>query len=226
MIAAIVLCQQDWQIWWRSAVLISQIPTWSRDLPTIPLTEVDWETVYASGPHGYSDYPAYRHPNTTPRAEHVKDNTRTEQGDRSAEAFDTLFNKREATLQQNVSGRQSTFSTAHISRQDVKDCSLLSVQRQIRCATKEQLIVAEGDYVINARPLHWYGKGRGVDCSRHCSIRRRSSVQYWDVLQDEATQKESVSGLPMFGKSFPSRQGVRHPHFGLTECEGTEEDYR
>ncbi len=25
-----------------------------------PLAEVDWETVYASGPHGYSDYPAYR----------------------------------------------------------------------------------------------------------------------------------------------------------------------
>jgi N-ethylmaleimide reductase len=24
-----------------------------------PLAEVDWETVYASGPHGYSDYPAY-----------------------------------------------------------------------------------------------------------------------------------------------------------------------
>src|SRR5580704_11664202 len=25
-----------------------------------PLAEVDWETVYASGPHGYSDYPAYQ----------------------------------------------------------------------------------------------------------------------------------------------------------------------
>jgi N-ethylmaleimide reductase len=25
-----------------------------------PLTEVDWETVYASGPHGYSDYPTYQ----------------------------------------------------------------------------------------------------------------------------------------------------------------------
>ena len=25
-----------------------------------PLAEVDWETVYASGPRGYSDYPAYQ----------------------------------------------------------------------------------------------------------------------------------------------------------------------
>jgi len=25
-----------------------------------PLAEVDWETVYASGPRGYSDYPSYQ----------------------------------------------------------------------------------------------------------------------------------------------------------------------
>jgi predicted SnoaL-like aldol condensation-catalyzing enzyme len=29
-------------------------------------------------------------------------------------------------------------------------------------------------------------------------------TEHWDVSQDEATQAESVSGLPMFGKSFPS----------------------
>jgi hypothetical protein len=29
-------------------------------------------------------------------------------------------------------------------------------------------------------------------------------AEHWDVLQDEATQAESVSSLPMFGKSFPS----------------------
>jgi N-ethylmaleimide reductase len=27
-----------------------------------PLAEVDWETVYASGPHGYSDYTTYQPP--------------------------------------------------------------------------------------------------------------------------------------------------------------------
>jgi N-ethylmaleimide reductase len=26
----------------------------------VPLAEVDWETVYASGPRGYSDYPEYQ----------------------------------------------------------------------------------------------------------------------------------------------------------------------
>jgi N-ethylmaleimide reductase len=33
-----------------------------------PLAEVDWETVYASGPHGYSDYPTYQSSQESPRS--------------------------------------------------------------------------------------------------------------------------------------------------------------
>ncbi len=29
-------------------------------------------------------------------------------------------------------------------------------------------------------------------------------AEHWDVLQDEATRAESVSGLPMFGGHFPA----------------------
>jgi hypothetical protein len=28
-------------------------------------------------------------------------------------------------------------------------------------------------------------------------------MEHWDVLQDEASQEESLSGRPMFGASFP-----------------------
>ncbi len=28
-------------------------------------------------------------------------------------------------------------------------------------------------------------------------------VEHWDVIQDEATQEQSKSGLPMFGTTFP-----------------------
>jgi predicted SnoaL-like aldol condensation-catalyzing enzyme len=28
-------------------------------------------------------------------------------------------------------------------------------------------------------------------------------AEHWDVLQDEATEAESQSGLPMFGAKFP-----------------------
>ena len=34
----------------------------------VSLAEVDWETVYASGPHGYSDYPAYQSSEDNPRS--------------------------------------------------------------------------------------------------------------------------------------------------------------
>jgi N-ethylmaleimide reductase len=33
-----------------------------------PLAEVDWETVYASGPHGYCDYPTYQPSEHNPRS--------------------------------------------------------------------------------------------------------------------------------------------------------------
>jgi predicted SnoaL-like aldol condensation-catalyzing enzyme len=29
-------------------------------------------------------------------------------------------------------------------------------------------------------------------------------AEHWDVLQDEATEAESKSGLPMFGDRFPA----------------------
>jgi predicted SnoaL-like aldol condensation-catalyzing enzyme len=31
-------------------------------------------------------------------------------------------------------------------------------------------------------------------------------AEHWDVIQDEATQQQSKSGLPMFGTSFPMGQ--------------------
>jgi N-ethylmaleimide reductase len=36
-----------------------------------PLAEVDWETVYGSGPRGYSDYPTYQPSNDDSRADHA-----------------------------------------------------------------------------------------------------------------------------------------------------------
>jgi predicted SnoaL-like aldol condensation-catalyzing enzyme len=63
-------------------------------------------------------------------------------------------------------------------------------------------IVAEGDFVIvrgrfsgNGRPVNWIA----ADVVR---IKDGLLVEHWDVLQDEATQEESKSGLPMFGDTF------------------------
>jgi predicted SnoaL-like aldol condensation-catalyzing enzyme len=61
----------------------------------------------------------------------------------------------------------------------------------------------EGDFVMvhgrfsgNGRPAAWIA----VDILR---IVDGVLVEHWDVLQDEATTATSISGLPMFGTSFP-----------------------
>src|SRR5260370_22153880 len=71
-------------MWWRSAVLISQILTWSRGLQSMPslLRLIGKQSM----PRGRTAIPISQpsnHPKTAPGAENGKDNTRTEQGDRS-----------------------------------------------------------------------------------------------------------------------------------------------
>ena len=69
---------------------------------------------------------------------------------------------------------------------------------------ENQLIVAEGDYVIahgrfsgNGRPAAWLA----ADVVR---LEDGKLAEHWDVLQDEATRAESLSELPMLGDRFPS----------------------
>jgi predicted SnoaL-like aldol condensation-catalyzing enzyme len=66
------------------------------------------------------------------------------------------------------------------------------------------VIVAQDDHVIVhgrftgiGRPAAWIA----VDIDR---IENGRLAEHWDVLQDEATQAESRSGLPMFGDRFPA----------------------
>jgi predicted ester cyclase len=68
---------------------------------------------------------------------------------------------------------------------------------------ENQLVVAEGDFVIahgrfsgNGRPAAWIA----ADIVR---IEDGKLAEQWDVLQDEATKTQSVSGLPTFGDRFP-----------------------
>ena len=65
------------------------------------------------------------------------------------------------------------------------------------------VVLAEGDYVIlHGRfsniglPVNWIA----ADVVR---LKDRILVEHWDVIQDEATEQQSKSGLPMFGDSFP-----------------------
>ena len=68
---------------------------------------------------------------------------------------------------------------------------------------ENQLVVAEGDYVI--AHVRFSGNGRPASCIAADVVRIEDGklAEHWDVLQDEATKAQSVSGLPMFGDRFP-----------------------
>jgi len=118
-------------------------------------------------------------------------------------AFDTLFNKRNYEFAEEFWSGRYVQHSAHIppGRDGLFDL-IRALPDTLRC--ENQLIVAEGDYVIahgrfsgNGRPAAWIA----ADIVR---VEHGRLAEHWDVLQDEATQAESKSGLPMFGTHFPS----------------------
>jgi predicted SnoaL-like aldol condensation-catalyzing enzyme len=119
------------------------------------------------------------------------------------EAFDTLFNKRNYGAAEKYWSPNYIQHSAHI--EPGRD-GLFNLIRNTPDTLRyeHQLIIAEGDYVIvhgrfsgTGRPVAWIA----ADIVR---IENGRLAEHWDVLQDEATQAESKSGLPMFGDRFTS----------------------
>jgi predicted SnoaL-like aldol condensation-catalyzing enzyme len=118
------------------------------------------------------------------------------------EAFDTLFNKRDYVAAERFWSPNYIQHSAHIAPGRE---GLFSLVRSVpeTMHYENQLIVAEGDYVIAHG--RFSGIGRPAAWIAADVIRFEDGVlkEHWDVLQDEATKAESVSGLPMFGDTFP-----------------------
>jgi len=57
--------------------------------------------------------------------------------------------------------------------------------------------MVHGRYSGLGQPVNWII----VDILR---IEDGMLVEHWDVIQDEASQQQSKSGLPMFGDKFPN----------------------
>jgi predicted SnoaL-like aldol condensation-catalyzing enzyme len=118
------------------------------------------------------------------------------------EAFDLLFNRRDYDAASRYWSDTYIQHSAHIA--PGRD-GLFNLVRSLPATLRydNHLILAEGDYVIahgrfsgNGRPAAWIA----ADVVR---FENGELAEHWDVLQDEATRAESVSGLPMFGDRFP-----------------------
>jgi predicted SnoaL-like aldol condensation-catalyzing enzyme len=118
------------------------------------------------------------------------------------EAFDTPFNKRDYAAAERFWSPKYIQHSAHIAPGREGLFNLIrSAPNMLRY--ENQLIVAEGDYLIAHG--RFSGNGRLVAWVAADVIRFEDGLlaEHWDVLQDEAAP-ESVSGLSMFGTRFPS----------------------
>ena len=119
------------------------------------------------------------------------------------EAFDTLFNKRDYATAEKFWSPNYIQHSAHIAP---GRNGLFNLVRSLPDTLKyeNQLIVAEGDYVIAHGRFSGIGRPAAWVAADIVRIEDGKLAEHWDVLQDEATKAQSVSGLPMFGDRFPN----------------------
>ena len=118
------------------------------------------------------------------------------------EAFDTLFNKRDYATAEKFWSPNYIQHSAHIAP---GRNGLFNLVRSLPDTLKyeNQLIVAEGNYVIAHGRFSGMGRPAAWVAADIVRIEDGKLAEHWDVLQDEATKAQSVSGLPMFGDRFP-----------------------
>jgi predicted SnoaL-like aldol condensation-catalyzing enzyme len=118
------------------------------------------------------------------------------------EAFDTLFNKRDYEAAAHLWSDTYIQHSAHI--KPGRD-GLFDLVRSSPATLRYEpgTIVAEGDYVIVHGRFSGTGRPRNWIAADVVRVADGLLAEHWDVLQDEATEAESQSGLPMFGTKFP-----------------------
>jgi predicted SnoaL-like aldol condensation-catalyzing enzyme len=119
------------------------------------------------------------------------------------EAFDTLFNKRDYQAAERFWSPHYIQHSAHI--KPGRD-GLFELIRSSPATLRYEpgTIVADGDYVIVHGRFTNTGKPRNWIAADVVRVADGLLAEHWDVLQDEATEAESQSGLPMFGTKFPT----------------------
>ncbi|MEZ0601636.1 ester cyclase [Paraburkholderia sp. IW21] len=119
------------------------------------------------------------------------------------EAFETLFNKRDYLAAERFWSDRYIQHSAHIA--PGRD-GLFNLVRALPDSARyeNQLMVAEGDYVIAHGRFSAIGRPAAWIAADVIRFEDGKLAEHWDVLQDEATRAESASGLPMFGDRFPA----------------------
>jgi predicted SnoaL-like aldol condensation-catalyzing enzyme len=117
-------------------------------------------------------------------------------------AFDTLFNKRDYAAAERFWSPKYIQHSAHIA--PGRD-GLFDLIKSMPATLKYEAgtIVAEGDLVIVHGRFSGFGAPVNWIAADIVRLQNGILVEHWDVIQDEATEEQSKSGAPMFGKTFP-----------------------
>jgi len=119
------------------------------------------------------------------------------------EAFETLFNRKDFVAAEKFWSPNYIQHSAHIPPgRDGLFALIKSAPPEMKY--ENSLILAEADMLM----LHGRFSGLGlpanwivVDIVR---IENGLLAEHWDVIEDEATEEQSVSKRPMFGTTFPT----------------------
>lgn len=116
-------------------------------------------------------------------------------------AFDTLFNRRDYAAAETFWSPEYIQHSAHITKG--RD-GLFELTKGLPATARYEnaLAVADGDFVILHGRFSGHGLSRNWIVADIIRMHDGMLVEHWDVIQDEATEAESKSGLPMFGDTF------------------------
>jgi predicted SnoaL-like aldol condensation-catalyzing enzyme len=117
-------------------------------------------------------------------------------------AFDTLFNKRDYAAAERFWSPQYIQHSDHIAPGRE---GLFALIKSTPPTLKYEagIIMAEGNFVIVHGRFSDFGLPVNWIAADIVRIEDGVLVEHWDVIQDEATEEQSKSGAPMFGKNFP-----------------------
>jgi predicted SnoaL-like aldol condensation-catalyzing enzyme len=118
-------------------------------------------------------------------------------------AFDTLFNKRDYAAAEPYWSPRYIQHSAHIAPGRE---GLFNLIKSIPSTLKYEpgMIVAEGDLVVVHGRFSGFGTPVNWIAADILRIENGILIEHWDVIQDEATEQQSISKRPMFGTAFPT----------------------
>jgi predicted SnoaL-like aldol condensation-catalyzing enzyme len=117
-------------------------------------------------------------------------------------AFDALFNRRDYATAERFWSPSYILHSAHIPPGRGGLFNLIKAMPDT-LHYEHHVAAASGDFTILQGRFSGLGQRAAWVVGDIVRMEDGMLAEHWDVIQDQATQEQSRSGLPMFGEKFP-----------------------